>query len=76
MAKTEKLRKNQIYMKTFNLVSKKMVYVLTKHKEMLPYTFYVLLVTIPRKIEQKQNKLKPCFHFKKQFELVRPSSLY
>lgn len=65
---------NQIYMKT--LVSEKMVYVLGKYKKMLPYIFYVLMVTISRKIEQKQNKLKPCFHFKKQLELVRPFSLY
>lgn len=69
MAIIEKNGENQIYRKTLNLVSKMMVCVLGKYKKMVQYIFYVLMATILRKIEQKQNKLKPGFHFKKKVEL-------
>lgn len=59
---------------SLNLDSKKMVYVLRNYKKMLAYIFYVLIVTITRKTEQKWNKQKHCFNLKEQFELAMPSS--
>lgn len=59
---------------SLNLDSKKMVYVLRNYKKMLAYIFYVLIVTITRKTEQKWNKQKRCFSLKEQFELAMPSS--